>query len=81
MGELQHGQSIVLTPDGDSGAGQTAKLWDVTTGQELATLEGHKSSITSVSFSLDSTMMATSSYDTTVRLWVAATSYKVDAQK
>jgi len=35
----------------------------------VRTLEGHTNLITSVSFSPDSKMLASSSYDKTIRLW------------
>ncbi|KFZ16002.1 hypothetical protein V502_05289 [Pseudogymnoascus sp. VKM F-4520 (FW-2644)] len=39
----------------------------------LQTLEGHSRSVTSVAFSPDGTQVVSGSYDTTVRLWDAAT--------
>jgi WD40 repeat protein len=46
----------------------TVKLWNLQ-GQELKTLKGHSSSVSSVSFSPDGKTLATASWDNTVKLW------------
>ncbi|CAI6332977.1 unnamed protein product [Periconia digitata] len=55
------------SPDG------TVKLWDVSTGVCLKTLEGHLDVINSVVFSHISTQLATGSDDATVKIWNTAT--------
>src|SRR5262249_30268453 len=52
---------------------RTVKLWDVATGQELATLKGHGYMVSSVGFSTDGKRLATGSEDFTIKLWDAAT--------
>ena len=51
--------------DGDN----TVHLWDVRTGQLIATLEGHTGSVNNLAFSPDGTTLASGSSDETIRLW------------
>jgi len=44
-------------------------LWNITNGQQLSSLRGHTGRITGISFSPDGLLMATASYDGSVRLW------------
>jgi WD40 repeat protein len=48
-------------------------VWDAATGKQSIKLSGHTDSIYSVAFSPDSTKIASSSYDTTVRIWDVGT--------
>src|SRR2546423_529150 len=60
-----------------AGADGTVKLWDPATGQERASLKGHKSWINGVAFAPGGGLLATASSDGTLKLWdVAAASEK-----
>ena len=66
--------SIVFSPDGRvlvSGSyDRTIRLWNIATGEQLGTLDGHTYSITSVAVSPDGSTIASGSFDGTVLLWV-----------
>lgn len=47
----------------------TAKVWELMTGECLATLHGHTKGVRAVSFSPDSKQVATGSFDNSARLW------------
>ena len=69
--------SVSFSPDGSTLASGswdgTVQLWDVVTGEPIATLGGRESSGSSVSFSPDGATLASGSLDDTVRLWAVAT--------
>jgi WD40 repeat protein len=48
---------------------RTIKLWDVASGREMLTLAGHTRWVRSVAFDHTGQLLASSSDDTTVRLW------------
>ena len=67
---------LEFLPDGKtmaSTAGRTIELWDVETGQNTATLEGHLEEIDSLVYSPNGNTLASASWDGTVRLWDIAT--------
>lgn len=65
--------SLEIHPDGlIFGVGTSdsnVKIWDIKMMKNVATVEGHKSTVTSVSFSENGYFMATSSLDNTVKFW------------
>jgi WD40 repeat protein/serine/threonine protein kinase len=64
--------AIAFSPDGNAiataSADNTARIWEVSSGLELAQLD-HDSFVESVSFSPDGTLVATASLDNTARVW------------
>jgi WD40 repeat protein len=68
---------VTFSPDGQliaSVSGEDVEVWDVATGSSLHTLEGHSNFLsTPVGFSADSQLIASGSYDYTVRLWQVST--------
>ena len=49
------------------------KVWDAETGQELLSLKGHTSQVTSVAYGPDGRRVLSGSWDKTVRVWGAET--------
>src|SRR5262249_8638446 len=52
---------------------RTARVWDATTGRELAILKGHTDEVNDATFSIDGSQVITASDDDTVRLWDTVT--------
>ncbi|UCC89741.1 MAG: protein kinase [Anaerolineales bacterium] len=73
VGHTDDVNGLAFSPDGrlalSGSLDQTAKLWDVQTGQLLHTLSGHTGMIWDVAFSPDGRVALTSSEDGTARLW------------
>jgi len=69
--------SVALSADGNqlvTGSwDNTARLWDVRTGQSLVEFEGHSGIVYSVALSADGRRLVTGSSDRTARLWGART--------
>ncbi len=65
--------SMVFSPDGTmlafGGKSGIVELREVSTGRNIATLEGHTRVVNSVVFSPDGTTLASESWDNTVKLW------------
>ncbi|KAL4800844.1 WD40-repeat-containing domain protein [Aspergillus venezuelensis] len=75
INDFKHGHyTIAFSPDGTTLASipQSSRrvwLWDVFTGQRLHVFEGHTRAANKVAFSRSGDILASSSYDQTVRLW------------
>ena len=69
--------SAAISPDGKrvitGSEDTTARLWDATTGQELAVFQGHAATVVNVAFGPDGNRVLTGSNDRTARLWDAET--------
>jgi WD40 repeat protein len=71
---------LAFNPDGTliaAGGGDgdnTVRLWEINTGRERTSLEGHTTAIGSVVFSPGGKLLASGSWDGTIRLWGIPTS-------
>ena len=72
---------MAFSPDGKrivtGSQDRTVKVWDAATGQELLSLKGHTSCVTSVAFSPDGKRIVSGSQDKTVKVWDAATGQEI----
>ena len=66
------GQRVSILVDGSSSVERTAKLWDASTGQQLATLDGHSEVVNSVAFSPDGKLLVSGSVDKAIKIWNVA---------
>jgi WD40 repeat protein len=66
-------RSAAFSPDGTrivtASEDNTARVWEASTGKELAQLQGHTAWVRSAAFSPDGTRIVTASEDNTARVW------------
>lgn len=60
---------MLATAAGEWHTSGSAVLWDVSAGTRIAVLEGHEKGVTALAFSSDGRLLASGSYDETVKLW------------
>jgi len=68
--------AIAFSPDGALLAAATwraAVIWDVASGEQIASLAGHARDVYTVAYSPDGSLLATGAYDGVVRVWDAST--------
>ncbi|MBD2535023.1 trypsin-like peptidase domain-containing protein [Nostoc flagelliforme FACHB-838] len=73
--------SVAFSPDGKTLASGsldgTIKIWNVRTGQEITTLQGHSSSVRSVAFSPDGKTLASGDWRRTIKIWNVGTGQEI----
>jgi WD40 repeat protein/tetratricopeptide (TPR) repeat protein len=70
--------SVNVTPDGRtavsaSASGGSMRVWDLATGKDVCTLDGHTGWVTAISIAADGKIVISGSVDHTLRVWDMAT--------
>lgn len=69
--------SAAFSPDGQriatAGTDEIARVWELSSLRQVAQMNGHTHTLTTVSFSPDGSRILTASYDTSARIWDAFT--------
>ena len=76
--------SVNFSPDGRtlvSGSWESIKLWNVETGEEIRTLQGHDGWVYSLNFSPDGKTLVSCSADNTIKLWNVETGQEIRTLK
>ena len=68
-GEISYNPQKNIVAAGTGNNQGAIYLWELETGKQTSSLRGHTAKITGIGFSTDGTLMATASYDGSVRLW------------
>lgn len=73
LGEWNDVNVLAVTPDGRkvvaNGPGHTLKIWELATGRQVRTFEGHARTINAIAISADGKRLISASDDHTVRVW------------
>ena len=73
QGHLDGGTDLAWHPDSkhlaSAGMDFTIRIWDASTGSELAILKGHASGLNCLAYSPDGKRLASGSEDQTVKIW------------
>jgi WD40 repeat protein len=68
-GEISYNPAKNIVAAGTGNNQGAIYLWDLETGKQASSLRGHTAKITGIGFSTNGALMATASYDGSVRIW------------
>lgn len=74
-------RAVAFSPNGQmlaaGGADKTVKLFNLSTGEVIATLTGHRLGVNAVAFNQDGQVLASGSQDKTIKLWNVVTGEEI----